>query len=351
MTKRSISFLVGVLALSACHKQEEVHAKQAEPRLKVSSAVIEARPVPREITLTGVLAANERSDLAANASGRVINVFVELGQRVAQGEPIAQLDKRTAVLSAREASANVQTMVEQLNASKKDCERYEKLLAKGAITQQEHDRAIGQCQTQGSSELAARVRVQQAAQMLSDATIRAPFAGKIADRFVHVGDYVMPSSRVVTLLSDDPLRLRLTVPESDIGSVKTELAVRFESAGVPDREFQATVKYIGGEVREQTRDMVIEAIVDNHEGILLPGMFVTAHLATGVRDLPVVPKQALLTGTTPSVFVLDGERVRQRLVQLGPPQGELLSILDGVRVGEKVVLNPAKQLSDGALVD
>jgi membrane fusion protein, multidrug efflux system len=351
MTKRSVSLLVGVLALSACGRQQEVHAKQAEPRLKVSTAETTTQPVPREITLTGVLAANERSDLAANAAGRVVRVFVELGQRVAQGAPIAQLDKRTAELVAREADANVQTVVEQRKSSQKDCDRYQKLLATGAVTQQQHDRALGQCQIQGSSEVAARVRVEQAAQTLSDATIRAPFAGKIADRAIHVGDYVVPSSKVVTLLADDPLRLRLTVPETKIASVKAGLAVRFETAGVPDRSFQAVIKFLGGEVREQTRDMVIEAIVDNHDGVLLPGMFVTAHLATGLQQLPVVAKEALVSGATQSVFVRDGDRVRQRLVQLGPPVGEQLSILDGLRAGDKVVLNPSKELSDGALVD
>lgn len=350
MTKRSIMILAGVLALSACGKRDAVLIKQPEPRPKLSTAAVATRPVPREITLTGVLAANERTELAANAAGRVEKVFVELGQRVEQNAPIAQLDKRTAALAAREASANVQTLVEQLNASKKDCERYQKLSEKGAITQQEYDRAIGQCQTQGSSELAARVRIAQAAQTLKDATIRAPFAGKIAERFIHVGDYVMPSSRVVTLLADDPLRLRLTVPESELGQIKPELPVRFETAGLPGRSFQATVKYIGGEVREQTRDMVIEAIVDNHDGVLMPGMFVSAHLATGVSELPVIQKQALIEGNTPSVFVLDGERVRQRMVQLGPPEGELVSVLDGVHAGDKVVLLPPKELSDGALV-
>jgi RND family efflux transporter MFP subunit len=351
MNKRTIGILVSVLALSACKAKEEAKAKAPPAREHVSTATAEKRPVPRELTLTGVLAANERTDLAANASGRVVRVFVELGQRVAIGAPIAQLDKRTAVLAAREATANVQTATEQLSASKKDCDRYEQLLSKGTISQQAYDRAVGQCRTQGSSEVAARVRVEQAAQQLADSTVRAPFAGKIADRVVHVGDYVRPDSKVVTLLADDPLRLRLTVPESDIFVIKPDLEVRFESAGIPGRSFRAIVKFVGGEVRERTRDLVVEAVVDNHDGALLPGMFVTAHLATGVSELPVVAKQALVAGGgSPSVFIVDGDRVRQRMVQLGPPSGELLSILDGIKPGDRVVLNPSNKLSDGTLV-
>lgn len=352
MNKRTMGILVSVLALGACKANDEAKAKAPPPREHVQTVTAEKRQVPRELTLTGVLAANERTDLAANATGRVVRVFVELGQRVAAGAPIVQLDKRTAVLAAREATANVQTATEQLSASKKDCERYEQLLAKGTISQQAYDRAIGQCRTQGSSEAAARVRVDQAAQQLADSTVRAPFAGKIADRVVHVGDYVRADSKVVTLLSDNPLRLRLTVPESAISSIKPDLEVRFETSGIPDRSFRGTVKFIGGEVREQTRDLVVEAIVDNHDGALLPGMFVTAHLATGVSELPVVPKRALVPGSSaPSLFIVDGDRVRQRMVQLGPPSGDMLSILDGIKPGDRVVQNPSNKLSDGTLVD
>ena len=351
MNRRTIVILVFVVALTACKSKEQAPQKPAAAREHVEAAAAEKKPVQRELTLTGVLVANERTDLAANASGRVVRVFVELGQRVPVGAPIAQLDKRSAVLAAREASANVQTAVEQLSTSKKDCDRYKLLLERGVITQQIYDRAIGQCQTQVSSEVAARVRVEQAAQLLADSTVRAPFAGKIADRAVHVGDYVRADSKVVTLLADDPLRLRLTVPESDIFAIKPGLEVRFETSGLPDRSFQAIIKFIGGEVRERTRDLVVEAIVDNHDGALLPGMFVTAHLATGVSDLPVVAKHALVLGATaPSLFIVDGDRVRQRMVQLGPPSGELLSILDGIKPGDRVVLNPSNKLPDGTLV-
>jgi membrane fusion protein (multidrug efflux system) len=341
------------IAAAGCrHDQRAAGSDPAAARVHVETAVAAARAVPQELTLTGVLDANQRTDLTANASGRVIRVFVELGQRVAAHAPIAQLDSRTAALSQREAKANVQSATEQLSASRKDCDRYQRLLAKGAITQQEYDRAVGQCQTQGATEEAARARAAEASQTLTDATIRAPFAGRIADRAIHIGDYVHPDTKVVTLLADDPLRIRLTVPERDIFAVKEGLPVRFETLGLPNQVFQATVKYIGGEVRPQTRDLVVEAIVDNHGGTLLPGMFVSAHLSTGQAQLPIVPKSALVTATSPpSLFVVEGGRLRQRIVQTGPPQGEGVPILEGVKPGERVVVNPSGTMSDGALVD
>jgi membrane fusion protein, multidrug efflux system len=346
---------LGAFALvvtAGCSRTSDVRTKPAEAPIHVETTVAQDRAVPQEVTLTGVLEAHERAQLAANAAGRVERVFVELGDRVAQFAPIVQLDARSATLSAREAAANVQSAADQLATFKKDCERYQGLLAKGAISQQEYDRAMGQCDTQASSAEAARARAAEASRTVSDSTVRAPFAGKIAERFVHVGEYVQPDSKVVTLLADDPLRLRLTVPERDIFAAKEGQKVRFETAGIPDKTFEATLRFIGGEVREQTRDLVVEAVVDNRDGTLLPGMFVSAHLSTGQARLPVIPRKALVTGPSePSVFVVDGDRVRQRLVQTGAPLGEDVSIADGLKEGDRVVLNPSSALSDGAPVN
>ncbi len=343
---------VALLVLGACHRAQTTAEKPAEKPIHVETVVAQARTVAKEVPLTGVLDANERTDLAANASGRVVNVFVEMGARVQKGDKIAQLDARSAALSAAEAVANVKTAAEQLATSQLDCSRYQGLLAKGAVTQQEYDRAMGQCQQQTASQDAAKARAAQAGQVVGDATIRAPFSGKIADKMINVGDYVRPDSKVVTLLSDDPLRVRLTVPEPDIFGARAGVVVRFETLGIPGKEFSATLKYIGGEVREQTRDLVVEAMVDNKDGVLLPGMFVTAHLPIGQEQLPVVPKSAVLTtDNQPAVFVVVDNRLQHRLVQTGAVLDDGIALESGVKEGDRVVLKPDNASVEGALVN
>jgi RND family efflux transporter MFP subunit len=279
-------------------------------------------------------------------------VFVELGQRVPAGAPIAQLDSRTLVLGEREATANAQAAAEQLASSTRECDRNKALLDSGSISQAEYDRAMGQCRAQTASAQAASARAAISGQTITDSTIRAPFAGKIAERMVNVGDYVRADTKVVTLLTDDPLRLRLTVPEPDIGSAKEGVVVRFETVAVANREFSATLKYIGREVRAQTRDVIVEGIVDNHDGALLPGMFVTAHLAVGETKLPVITKRALVAGDTgQSVFVVVGDRLQQRIVQTGVALGDDVAIGGGIAAGDRVVVNPTNATVDGALVD
>jgi membrane fusion protein (multidrug efflux system) len=298
-----------------------------------------------------VLDAKERTDLAANAAGRVVRTFVERGQRVAAGDVIAQLDTRAAVLTRSEAEANAKSVAEQLASARADCDRYEELLKKGGITKQEYDRAIGQCRTQSASQEAARARAASAGQTIRDASIRAPFAGVIAERFAHVGDYVRADTRVATLLVDDPLRLRLSVPEPSIPYAKEGVLVTFETASMPSRTFSGAIKFVGREVRATTRDLVVEAWVDNREGVLLPGMFVTAHLPTGDAMRTVIPRTALVPlGAEQSVFAVVDGRLQQRVVQVGAPLDGAVVILDGLRKGERVVTDPSKS-HDGQLVE
>jgi membrane fusion protein, multidrug efflux system len=319
------------------------------PKVHVQTAAVAEQAVPRLLSLTGVLSSNERTDLAANASGRVVKTFVERGDHVAAGALLAQLDLRSAALSRAEAEANATSAASQLTNLRANCERDVSLLATGAISQAEYDRQATSCQTQASTEEAARARAAAAVQTVSDSSIRAPFGGVIAERFVHVGDYVHADTRVVTLLVDDPLRLELTVPEANVGSVRPGLAVSFESVAVPGRVFTATVKYMGGEIRAATRDLVVEAVTDNRDHALLPGMFVTARLPIGETTLPVVPAKALVErdGNETLFAVVDGH-LEARVVQLGPKVGELVAIADGVKKGEQVVVSPPQGAVDGA---
>ncbi len=355
---RALTFAAGALPLAlgllmaGCSRPSAASAETkpaVTAKVHVETVTVGEQAVPKLLRLTGVLSSNERTDLAANASGRVVRTFVERGDHVIQGAILAQLDTRSANLSRAEAEANATSATEQLKGARTDCQRYVGLLAKGAITQQEYDKQATSCQTQAAGEEAARVRAAQAVQTISDSSIRAPFSGVIAERFVHVGDYVHADTRVVTLLVDNPLRLELTVPEANVASVHPGVAVSFQSVAVPARTFTAVVKYMGGEIREATRDLVVEAVTDNADHALLPGMFVTAELPVGQVTLPVVPAKAIVShNDVENVFAVVDGHLEERVVQLGPKTGDKVAIADGVKTGEKVVVSPPPAAVDGA---
>jgi len=174
--------------------------KRARPIALETVAVVE-REVPSTLLLAGTLKANQESDLAANATGRVMRTFVERGSYLGQGASIAQLDTRMATLVASESLANLETARAQKSLADQECGRYDQLLKRGAISQAEYDRQTTSCKTAATSTSAAEQREQQARQTLGDATIRAPFPGLVAERYVSVGEYVRPDSRVLQVIS------------------------------------------------------------------------------------------------------------------------------------------------------
>jgi membrane fusion protein (multidrug efflux system) len=348
----SVALLVAQASCTRAKPRDDASTKPAEKRVKADSATVTERVVPKTVTLTGVLAGDQRTELAANASGRVLRTFVERGDHVKAGAILAQLDSRNAALTQTQANAAAASIAEQLAAVRADCARVEPLLASGSISKAEYDRTTSQCRSQTATEEAARARAAEAAQTLSDTSIRAPFAGVVAERFANVGDYVRQDSRIVTLVVDDPLRLLLTVPERAFGAVKEGSKVTFETVALPGKSFTGTVKFLGREVRATTRDVVSEAVVDNKERLLVPGMFVTARLPIGEMTLPVVPRTALVpTEPTQSLLVIEKGRIVQRVVQVGATVDDVVAIVEGIKKDERIVLHPNADTVDGALVE
>ena len=344
--------IVFATSVGGCGRVERTEPTPTAPKVHVETIVASERLVPKVLPLSGTLAADQRTDLAANAAGRVVKTFAERGQHVTKGYVLAQLDSRTALLGVNEAEANVQSATASRSNAAADCTRYDALIAKGAITQQEYDKAMAQCRTTSASEAAAVARAREASQSLSDATIRAPFTGTVTERFVNVGDYVKSDTRVVTLLQDDTLRLKLTVPEASLGYVHDGQQVSFETVARPGKTFTAVVRYVGGEIRSATRDMVFEASVDNEAHELVPGMFVTVKLATGEEPLAVVPRTAVVdSGGTPTVFAVVDGKLQQRSVRIGELLGTDVTVRDGITRGDRIVATPNDKTPDGASVD
>jgi membrane fusion protein (multidrug efflux system) len=187
--------------------------------------------------------------------------------------------------------------------------------------------------------------------LLGDTRVRAPFDGVVGERFVNVGQYVGSTTKVLSMYEADPLRLQLTVPEADLAMVKMDMHVQFNVAAFPDQKFESVVKFVSPNVREQTRDLVMEAIVPNGEGKLKPGMFAVAKVPLGEHVHPVLPAAAMIKEETGArAFVVVQGQVQERVLQLGSTQGDVTAILSGVKAGENVVLSPGPDVHDGAKV-
>jgi membrane fusion protein (multidrug efflux system) len=333
-------------AQSKAGKQQQASAQEAA--VKADTVPVGEAKVPRYLTLTGSLVAHEDSDVAAGATGKVVSVHVERGSVVKKGDVLVKLDSRVASASLEEARAQVALAKSQQQLADADCERSEKLSKEGSVSVAEYQRSQAQCRNAAAQLASVTARLTSLEINVTDATIRAPFDGVVAERVVSVGEYVRADSKVVTLVALDPLRLQLTVPESSAAFVQKDLPVEFTLTAAPNVVHKTKVAFVGAGLRSGSRDLVVEALVANKDRALLPGQFATAKVQLSEQQLPVVPRTAVLEdGARRKLFVVSDGRLEERFVQVSESSGESLGVMAGVRVGERVVAVAREDLRDG----
>ena len=397
---RPIAF-VPVVALavfaSACSSGDAKTKDQpsAVKVVSVAPATAAEQPVTRFIRATGSLNAEEQADVAAETPGRVVAAPIERGTAVAQGAELVQISPTETDAQLKEAEANsaqiearlgmtsrgaspdadrfdVNAVPEVQNAkagydlAQSEFNRIQSLLSQKVVSQSEYDQRRTQMEAarqqyeaakNGAAQQyqmlqAARARVALARKALSDTVVRAPFAGSVAQRFVSVGDYVTKGMKVAVVVRVNPLRVQLTIPEQFVSAVAVGSTVSFEVDAYPARQFEGKVRYVSPALQADQRALTIEAVVPNPNGELKPGFFATARI-----DLPaktpgiLVPVTAVQTiGGTSRVFVVNGERVEERIVTTGQAVGDFVEITKGLKAGERVATQNVTKLVDGAKV-
>jgi RND family efflux transporter MFP subunit len=348
------AFPLLLVALFACKKPSDSGAGSAKPPpappLKVATATVTEGPTPDVIVVTGLVAADQRSEVTADTQGKVINVMIERNQRVKLGQPVVQLDTRSAALSAREVAANLAAAKSQKQLADQECQRTKSLLDKGAITKSEYDRQMTQCTSSQEQVAAIEARQQMMAKSVSDGLVRAPFDGVVAEKMVAPGEWVAPGKALFTLVDDDPLKVELSISEVAVPLMKKDQHVELFTVSHPEKSIGATVTRLGAEIG-RTRSLIVEAVIDKDSG-LVPGMFVEAHIKTGDVTRAIAPKDAVVKrGKTWRAFVVKKGEVEERIVQLGPePAPGQVSISQGLAKGEKIVAKVTDEVVDGRAV-
>jgi membrane fusion protein (multidrug efflux system) len=348
-----VAFALFASLSSSCKKKEaEIAPKGSSPPAHVALVTVQEASAPDVLMLTGLIAADQRSEVTADTQGKVISVLVERGQRVRMGQPVVQLDVRTATFSAREAKANLDAARAQKQLAEEECKRAQALLDKGALTRSEYDRQAAQCTSTLEQVNAAKARADMITKSVSDGLVRAPFDGQVTEKSVAPGEWVAPGKTLFTLVDDDPLRVELSVPEAVIDRIRNGQQVHVTTIAHPDRYYPATVTRIGGEIGK-SRALIVEATLASHTD-LVPGMFAEAYVVIGQRLQPVVPSTAVKkTGKLWHAFVVINGELQDRIVQIQaapqPAPGQV-AILQGLKSGEPIVEQVTDQTIDGLRV-
>lgn len=336
----------------------------------VSVAEVQGRDEPLTLQASGSFQPQESSEVAPEAAGVVVATPVDVGQFVARGAILARLrgvesglrlDEARA--AAARAEANVKLAESQDALAQTTAQRYGALLASGDVSRTVADQAQTGAETSRQSVATARASLAEARAQLAlaekavaDVVVRAPFDGYVSARTVSLGEYVQPSTPVLTLLKIDPLRLQLTMPAVQAGQVSRGQTVRATVDAFPGQVFTGTMTAVNPAVAAESRSFIAEASVPNPEGRLKPGMFAVASIDQGkTQRVLTVPRSAVLEDVNTNswrVFVIDKEnRARLRVVQLAAQQqGDRTTLLQGVEEGERVATSRLGELYDTARV-
>lgn len=302
---------------------------------------------PASLAAIGTVAPVEGVTVAADLPGIVERIDFESGRTVRAGDLLVKLDTRQeqAQLTAAEA---------QRGLAKLNLDRARGLHDEGIISQAEFDRVAAE-----QEQALARVGEIQAT--ISRKTIRAPFAGALGIRQVNLGQYVTGGDPIVPLQSLSPIYVNFSVPQQELSQLRPGREVRVALEGSTGAPLSGRITAVEAVVDEATRNVQVQATLDNRDGRLRPGMFVQAHVVLGASTA-VVSLPASAVSYAPygdSVFVVEqlkgpkGETyrgVRQQIVKLGTARGDQVAVLSGIKAGDEVVTSGAFKLRNGAAV-
>ncbi len=382
--------LVFVSSMSCTH-QAPVQAKQDSGPVKIHTARVVLKQIQRTVESVGSLFPFEEVVISSEIEGRVEQVGVDLGDRVAQGQVLvrvsdeeqryllaqneAQLRQALERLGLKDENERIKDIkltpeVRRATADLYDAEqrynRTRELVTQGIGSRQDLDQAQSHYQAlQAQYETTMntvrnliqevqryRGAVDLQRKKLRDTTIRAPFAAQVKERVVNVGQYVRPNTPVFTLVKIDPIRLRIEVPERMAPWIKNGLKTSVSMEAFPERIFEGKVWRIAPTVEQSKRTFIVEALIANPKGELKPGSYAKATVKTEKFDtVTLVPAKALnyVFGAN-KVYVVQQGKIDAREVVVGDRLGTNVEIAKGVEDGEEVAISQLSRLDTGTRV-
>lgn len=296
----------------------------------------------RHEAAVGTVRAVHEAAVASKLLARVTEVRVKAGQSVAAGEVLVRLDDSDLQPRLKQAEAAVAAAKVAREKADKDYERGQELMPSGGISKEDFDhRDKARRSTEAEFERAENM-LREAQVLLEYATIRSPITGIVVDKRVEAGDTASPGQVLLTLYNPRRMQMVVTVPESLALRLKVgqKVAGRLEALG---EECQATVSEIVPEAQAASRSFTVKVTGPCPPGVYT-GMFGRIFIPLEDEQVVVVPAAAVArVGQLDMVRVLEEDRLRRRLIQIGRRLGDDFEVLSGLRPGEKVVVEPLKE--------
>jgi RND family efflux transporter MFP subunit len=345
---RCPSLILLVLMVSACNKPatQEAGAAVAPPSLAVALGKAEQSPIERVVLASGPIVAWEEMQLGVELSGqRVTALNVDVGQHVAKGQLLLELDHRTLDSELRQAEAAHDEAASGVKLAQVNLNRGQGLATAQLISASAMDELRAALVQAQAREATSRAQLDGSRLRRSFAALRAPDAGVISKRLVQPGQVVAAGSELLRLIRQGRLEWRPDLPEADLARVETGAEARVLG---PRGEVSGRVRAVSPGVDSTSRTGT--AYIELPEpGALKVGAFVQGRILTQRSPGLSVPAAAVVMRDGYAyVFTVDGEGIAHRKrVSAGASQGDRIEILQGLSTGDSVVSEGAGFLGEG----
>ena len=308
----------------------------------------------QEIVLPGNAQAFTDTPIYARTNGYLKSWHVDIGARVHQGELLAEIETPELDQQLQQAEADLNSARATLNIAEITNNRWQKLVAKRAVSLQEADQAKSDVVGKQAIVAAGEANVRRLKQLQDFEKVTAPFDGVITARNTDIGALITAGSskELFHLASIQQLRVYTPVPEVDAAAVHNGERVTLTQDAYPGHIFSGTIVRNSNAIDQATRTLNVEVDVDNPTGRLLPGAYIFVHFrAPGASHSVTIPSNTLLFRSEGlRVGVVRNDHIQLLPVTIGHDFGYAVEVLSGLSVKDAVVVDPSDSLTDGALV-
>lgn len=379
-----VAFFAGYIPLQKRNAVIDSQAQefdQALPRVEVIE--VGASSKVSELQLPGNIEAVTEAPILARADGYIRRRLVDIGDRVAAGQTLAEIEAPELdqqVLQAKAAVEQAKAALDQaianetqgkanLELARVTAQRWGSLVTAGVVSKQDNDQYQAQYQSQlaGVNALekailaqraniaAAEANVARLNEMQGYRIVKAPFAGIITLRNVDVGALVTTGTTMLYRIAQTgALRTYVNVPQTNASSIHAGQKALVSVTNLPGRTFTGTIARTANSLDPSSRTLLVEVQVPNPDGALMPGMYAQVDFSNSRANAPlIVPAEALITradGTQIAVVGPDSTVHLQKIV-IGRDYGDRLEVLQGLNVGDRIIANPDDNAREGVKVE
>ena len=307
-----------------------------QKQLIVSTELVKNSKTRTILEFIGTAVSNESVDITSSITQKVSQINFSDCDFVKKGDVLVQLNVEKQKAVQKQAEINLQEQQRELT-------RLSSLKDKRIIAEKEYD-------LQNTKLQDAQAKLAEVEEEIKEGTIVAPFDGMLGIRKISVGSLLTPGTIITTIDDIKKIKVDFPVPEKYLSLINKDCKITATSIAIPNKKFYGVVQAISPRISPTSRSISVRGIIGNEEYLLRPGMMLNVIMQMQDRNVLLVPENSI-SNVGEKRFVFDGNRVKQKEVEIGQRLSGFVEIISGLKAGDSVVTDGVVKISDGDIVE